>query len=551
MTIRLYATTAALLAVGGLALPAARAEIKLPPIYGDHMVLQQGKELRIAGTATPGEAVTVSIAGRQASGKAGERGEWTVALSALPVGVQPTELSVAGDGHSFTFKDVLVGDVWVCSGQSNMEFPAYRASTAAAALASADLPLVRFFVVPHRIAFQPVDDAPGRWIVCTPENLRRSNFSAVGYFFGKEISDARKLPVGLIGTYWGGTPAQAWTSVEALRAHPALVRYADKVTQTGGSLEELKTRYEREILPAWQQEHNAWQAEFGQDYSLLVNQWRQDSAKATAAGQPPPPLPKPPKPEPIKPVFVGQNPLTPSVLYNGMIAPLTGYAIKGAVWYQGEANAGAAEEYAELFKTMITDWRQRWHVGDFPFLFVQLAGYGNGGTWPVLRESQRQALSLPGTGMAVALDVGEEKDIHPRNKEAVGHRLAVAARHVAYGEDVVCSGPTFERTESKGDKLEVRFGSVGGGLTTGTFPATGAGALPTPAATGGVEGFEVAGADGKFVPARAEISGEATVVVSAEGVASPGAVRYGWAACPGVNLYNKEGLPAVPFSSAR
>jgi sialate O-acetylesterase len=506
---------------------AVQAEVKLPAIFGDHMVLQQDISLPVWGWATPGEKVTVEIAGRRGETTASADGKWRVTLKPVAQGSQPFELKVSGT-NTVVFTDVLVGDVWVCSGQSNMEFGLGLAHNTAQAVPQANHPQIRLFRVNPAVALSPQEDCTGTWMVCTPENVIKiggwNGFSAVAYFFGREIQQARNVPIGLIGTYWGGTPAQAWTSLEALRAKPALEHYAKAADDNQTHLAENKARYESEILPKWKEAVEAWKLK-----------------------------PEPKGREPWRPAPPDRNPSLSTGLFNAMISPLTGYGIKGAIWYQGEANAGsdkAAKEYAELFPAMITDWRARWGQGDFPFLFVQLANFSTGGAWPKLRDAQTSTLSLPNTGMAVAIDVGEAKDIHPKNKEAVGHRLALAARHVAYREKIVYSGPLYRSMKVKGAKIEVRFSQTGGGLMIGAAPAL---RVDEPAASPAdrLNAFEIAGVDKKFVPAQASIEKD-RVVVWSDQVNAPVAVRYAWSAFPepAANLYNREGLPASPFSTS-
>jgi sialate O-acetylesterase len=531
----------------------ATAAVKMPAIFGDHMVLQEDLKLSVWGTADPGEAVTVSISGHQAKATADKDGNWRVQLDPLPASAQATELHVAGPGNSFDFKDVLIGDVWLCSGQSNMEFGIGNASNAAEAIASANQPDIRLFLVGKKTSLTPLADVVAKWVVCTPASVAQggwNGFSAAGYFFAKEIQADRKVPIGLIGSYWGGTPAQAWTDLASLQAQPALKTFADSYTNTVDHLAELKLKYDQETLPAWQKAHEDWVAKVNAPFKAAMEQWKKDADQAKLAGQPPPAEPKLAAPEPRKPVFAGDSPNSPTLLFNGMIHPLLTYGIKGAIWYQGEANGGSvasSDQYAILFPAMISGWRQLWGEGNFAFLYVQLAGFAPGTAWPYLRDAQTRTLSLPNTGMAVALDIGLERNVHPTDKLDVGHRLALAARHVAYGEDLVYSGPTYDGMKVDGKEVRVSFKHAGGGLVIGASPAPDAtGAKATSADT--LEGFEIAGADGKFVPATARIDGDAVVVSAAE-VTAPMAVRYGWKGFPAVNLYNREGLPACPFSS--
>jgi sialate O-acetylesterase len=519
------------------------ADVKMPAIFGDHMVLQQATKLPVWGTADAGEKVTVTVGSETGSATAGSDGKWTVTLAPLPAGTTPVTMTVAGK-NTLTFHDVLVGDVWICSGQSNMEFGLGNAHNAKDEIPQANVPLLRLFLVPKKTSLHPETDiaaAPkgtlaAQWVLCTPDNIIKvggwNGFSAVGYFFGREIQKTTGRPVGLIGTYWGGTAAQAWTSVEKLAGEPALKHYADLLAKTQGTYPQALLKF-----PAIQAAFEASLAKWKKDAGIAPDApvTPADLAKAKAAGLPP--APKPPAPP-------DGGPNMPSTLYNGMIAPLIPYAIKGAIWYQGESNAGQPVEYKTLFADMITDWRQRWGEGDFPFLFVQLAKYREPNTgFAQLRESQLKTLALPNTGMAVAFDIGDQKDIHPKDKIDVGLRLALAAKHVAYGQTLVYSGPIFDKLQVDGSAARVSFTQIGGGLVIGTAPWTPAGATPLP--NSNLAGFTIAGADKNWVPADARIDGD-SVVVSSPQVAQPVAVRYAFPFAEG-NLYNKDGLPASPF----
>ena len=446
------------LACGVMAAPAA-AEVKPNPLFTDGMVLQQGRPVAVWGTADDGEAVTVKFQGQEVKATAKD-GKWAVKLASLAAG-GPDILSIKGT-NEVVVKDVLVGEVWLASGQSNMEWPVRASTEPESVRATADDPMIRLFSVPRVGADEPRPTVEASWKPCTPANI--DNFSAVAFAFGKQLRKALGVPVGLINTSYGGTPAEAWTSREALEADPAL----------------------KEIL----------------------------GYNSKGSGR-------------------------PAVLYNAMIAPLIPYGIRGAIWYQGESNASRAAQYRVLFPAMIADWRRRFDQGDFPFLFVQLAPFmarkdvPSESQWAELREAQSLTKAhVPAAGMAVITELGDEKDIHPKQKEPVGARLALEALRIAYGKDVVSSGPTYKDTKFDGNKAILGFDDLGGGLV-----AKGGGPLT---------GFTVAGADKKFVNAQAEVVGD-TVVVTGEGVAEPKAVRFGWADFPIVNLYNKADLPASPF----
>lgn len=499
----------ALLLAGALCLAPAtgRTEAKLPALFSDHMVLQRDMEVPVWGTASPGERVTVTLGAGTASTQADPSGKWSVRLPQMPASVNPAELKVAAS-NTVTIKDVLVGDVWICSGQSNMAFTLGRAATAKEALASANSPVIRFFTVPKKPALEPQSDCESAWTVCTPATAGK--FSAVGYFFGKEIADTQKIPVGLIGTHVGGTPAEAWSSLESLQSDKALNEvYASRVLKAAAG------------------------------------------AAAGPKGEPASPVPQSPgKPAEVAAISQSQ----PTALFNGMIAPLIPYGIKGTLWYQGEANTSQAALYRKLFPAMIRGWRKSWGQGDFPFLFVQLPNFGKRNDEPrafdtgltALREAQWMTLkSVPHTGMAITLDVGNPNDIHPTFKAEVGHRLALNARHLVYGEDLLHSGPLYDSHQIEGNRVVIKFAHAGQGLKIALPPVALPGSTPPPADE--LAGFALAGADKKFVWAKAAIEGRDTVVVSSTEVPAPQYVLYAWGPDPAVNLYNSGDLPAAPF----
>jgi sialate O-acetylesterase len=453
-----------------------------------------------------------------------------------------------------TIEDVLVGDVWLCSGQSNMEFGIFNVIKDKEKRKTVIDPGIRTFCVTKTASLTPVDNTMfvpkelemntlnGHWQKDTAAGTW-GGFSAVGYLFGKEIRAITGKPVGLIGSHWGGTPVQAWTSLDALKRNPATARHAT-------SFEKRPARKNASFPVIWEDYARAthkWKIESNRPEAIaMMEKWKAGDAKARKAGTARPKKPDMLFPQPRNPGNVGVT----TSLFNGMINPLIPYGIKGAIWYQGEANGGS-RDYDILFTTMIKDWRQRWGQGDFPFLFVQLAGYqrpGSSGTgWARLREQQRHALTLPNTGMAVAIDVGDPKDIHPKRKLAVAQRLARAAEHIAYGKDIVYSGPVFDSLRLDGTSVVISFTHRGSGLAMLPAPQLpGQPPLPAPVS---LEGFEIAGSDGEWFAAKAEISGE-QVTVSSDRVKAPSSVRYAWGACPACGLYNKEGLPAVPFNTA-
>jgi sialate O-acetylesterase len=544
------------LILGLIAILSTQADVKMPAIFGDHMVLQQEQKLPVWGTADAGEKVTVTAGDHTGTVIADAAGKWRVDLAPFAPGTPALAMTVTGH-NTLKFDDVLVGEVWLASGQSNMELPLAGLRGAAAAEAYAADPQLRFFLVTKNPSVDPLSDVGGKWELATADSIKP--FSAIGYFFGHELRARLHRPVGVIGSYWGGTPAAAWMSQSGLQKAPPFQNYVDQHTWVLDYIAHYADK-----LAAYQPVIAAWNAKYKTAYDATLAQWTTDTQKAQAAGQPAPPKPEPPVPLPQPPPDMSKDFHMASALYDGMIAPLIPYGIKGVIWYQAENNTGDPIEYRTLFPRLITDWREKWGEGDFPFLFVQLAGLGLGGhfdaydkptgdphfpfsrdaDWPLMREAQAMALSLPRTGMATAIDIGHVDNIHPPDKLDVGLRLALAARHVAYGENVVDSGPTFDKMTVEGNAIHVSFTHLGGGLVLGDAPIPMDGCVPTP--TTELLGFVIAGADQKFILAQAKIEGT-TVVVSSPNVTQPVAVRYDWANLTQANLYNKELLPALPF----
>lgn len=529
-----------------VAVQPGRGEVKMPAIFGDHMVLQQDSKLPVWGWADSGEAVTVTLGDQTAKTSAGADGAWRVDFKPVKASSKAETLTITGK-NTLKIEDVLVGEVWICSGQSNMAFSLSRAHNAAEALAAANDPQLRFFSVPMKSSLLPANDTKGKWVVCVPGTAK--GFSAVGYFFGSDLRKVLQRPVGLIGTYVGGTPAEAWTSLSGLQKDPPFARHLDAVEKVKTGLEKATAEY-KGLKAAYDEEMKKWQTEVGNDYKKALEAWEAEKVKARAAKQPIPAMPLPSTPAPKPPVTPDGGGHTPTVLFNGMVAPLIPYAMRGVIWYQGEANVAQAVEYRTLFPRMITDWREKWDEGDFPFLFVQLANYQTLQSKPseggiaMLREAQMKTLALPNTAMATAIDIGNGADIHPLDKLDVGTRLALAARHLVYGEDkLVYSGPLYDSFKVEGNKVRVSFKNVGSGLTIGVPPWTPTGVPPM-----GTEltGFAVAGADKNWVWAKATVEGD-SIVVASDQVSAPVAVRYSWANNPIGNLYNKEGLPASSF----
>jgi sialate O-acetylesterase len=530
------------------------ADVKMPAIFGDHMVLQQDLKVPVWGTADAGEKITVTAGDHTGTATADASGKWRVDLAPFPTHGDPITLTVAGH-NTLKFEDVLVGEVWVASGQSNMEVPVNWMADAAQVTAKADDPQFRFFFVTHGgnfgTALEPASDLLGQWRICTPDTA--NNFSGVGYFFGRELREKLKRPVGIIGPYVGGTPVTAWISLSGLQKDPPFQSYVDRYRQA----KQASLSYADQLQGA-ENAVDRWADQYQAALADALTRWKSDLRNSAHGNnpQPGPPVVQPPPQVPQLPPDVAGDRHTPTVLFNALIAPLMPYAIKGVIWYQGEDNAitpQLAKEYRTLFPRLITDWREKWGEGDFPFLFVQLAGFtrddigGSGGiNWPLAREAQAKTLALPKTGMATAVDIGAGTDIHPRDKLDVGLRLALAARHFAYGEDLVFTGPVFDKMTVEGNSARVSFTQTGSGLVIGSAPWTAPDLKPIP--TTSLVGFTIAGADKKFVAADAKIDGN-SVVLSSPQVTAPVAARYYWSNLTQANLYNKEGLPAFPFRS--
>ncbi|GAB4013819.1 sialate O-acetylesterase [Spirosoma migulaei] len=620
----------------------ALADVRLPNVFGSHMVLQRRKPVPVWGWADPGEKVTVTVNAQVKTAKAGKDGKWQITLDPMEAG-GPYQFVVKGKKNTLTLDDVLTGEVWICSGQSNMEWSLNAAANAKTEIPTANYPNIRQLQVRKAVSLTPKDDILGNWSVCTPETAPQ--FTAVGYFFAKQLQQELNVPIGLINTSWGGTHSETWTSREAMLSDPELnpavanlpADFSATDQKQNERLKQLLQEKQGGMLPSVAEEKTwskvevndsqwltmklpqAWEFQGGlpnfdgvvwfrreviipadadltnaklslgsiddidstfvngqfigfinsyntpRSYKLpdgalkpgrnviavrvndtgggggfigeagdmtlstaklnmpLAGDWRYRIARVGA-------------------LAAGGNPNTyATLLFNAMLKPLIPYAIEGAIWYQGESNAGRAYQYRKAFPLMIQDWRQRWGY-DFPFLFVQLASFNaangdsqHGSSWAELREAQALTLQLPNTGMAVTSDIGERTDIHPKNKLDVGKRLAAEAMRVAYQKnDDASRGPQLEKMTVEGNRAMLTFRNIGTGLLAKDK-------------YGYLKGFEVAGADQKFYFAKAEIQGN-SVVVHADSVTVPVAVHYGWADDNGeVNLYNKEGFPAIPF----
>jgi len=513
----------------------AMAEIKLPAIFGDHMVLQQSTVVPVWGWAAPGEKIKVTVGSTTGTGTADAQGKWMVKLNGLKASATPTKMILSGASQTVEINDVLIGDVWLCSGQSNMAVPLSGASNGKEELDKANEAGLRLFYVKNQTAAQPQDDCTGKWQLCSPDSAK--GFSAVGYFFGKEITQQQKIPVGMIESAQGSSAGQLWASLETLMADPELKKtYIDPVLSLINDPKAAKAA------------HDEWLAKGGEKYRAARSKCYQDRYQAQQKGLPLPAMPTPPSPEPM---YFDNSTEFPTVLYNAMIHPLMPFAIKGAVWYQGESNARDSVLYRKLLPALIQNWRKQWEQGDFPFLIVQLPNYRTrspqpaDGGWAVIRESQLMTLkSSPNTGIAITIDLGEENNLHPPFKSEVGHRLALLARANVYGEKIVAMSPLYESSRVDGNKVRMKFSNVGKGLKIGMPPK---GSLTPPPSSTEIKGFAIAGADNKFVWAKATIEGTDTVVVSSPDVSAPTAVRYGWDNNPEVNLYNSADLPASPF----
>ena len=456
-----------------------RADVTLNSMFGDHMVLQQGIKNKVWGKADPGEAVTVKFMSQSHATKAAADGTWSVLLDPVAEYGGPHTLTVQGK-NTVTFDDVLIGEVWVCSGQSNMQWSVNRSNDADLEKAAAKFPQIRFVSVPPVGSQEPQWNFTGTWQACSPATV--GDFSAVGYFFGRQVHQTLGVPVGLIDNAWGGSAAEAWVQRNKLAAHPRL--------------------------------------------RAIHEQW----LKMEAADKP------------DEKQLKGNK--RPGNIHAGTLSPSIGYGIRGVIWYQGEANVARAHQYRELFPFMIASWREEWGLGDFPFYWVQLADHKAAraepaeSEWAELREAQTMAMrSVPNGGQAVIIDLGEGKDIHPKNKQDVAARLARWALAETYKvPGIVCRSPLYKGMERSGTKVLLSFDDVPGGK---------AGWRPFDIAE--PIGFTIAGADRKFVPARAAILDDGRIEVWSEAVAEPVAVRYAWADNPACNMYSAAGLPLTPF----
>ncbi len=492
-----------------LSLPSAHGHIRVPSLISDKMVLQADTDLTIWGTAEPGEKVVVSLNHVRSEATADTTGQWKAKIGALQSG-GPFEMTIAGQ-NTIVIHDVVVGQVWTCSGQSNMEFhlsPGPDADENGAVnypeeIASANYPMIRLFSVPRTVASRPQANVEGKWEMTSP--LTVGHFSAVCYFFGRDLFNSLHQPIGLILSAWGGTPAESWTTTQTVEAYPDF----------------------KSIVDSWRHFVKQGEAVLG-NFEADFRRWEREANEAEMQGKP---VPSPPK----IPDDPRRSNMRPGGLFNGMIAPLVNYRIKGVIWYQGEKNLNRGMQYRKLFPAMIDDWRRAWGY-QFPFLYVQLsslAALPSVVFFPLVREAQLMTLSVPDTAMAVTVDIGDPRSYHPRNKQEVGRRLALAAKTMAYQERLTYSGPIYKGMKVEGNGIRVYFTHCEDGLASR-------------ADSQHLRGFEISGLDEKFYAADAAIDGN-TVFVRSDKVPSPIAVRYAWQNYPVADLFNESGLPASPF----
>ena len=492
-----------------LVAPVARANVAVPDVIGNAMVLQRDQAVPIWGTADPGETVVVKFASQTRNTKAGSDGKWQVTLSSMPASATPGTMTISGN-NTITLGDVLVGEVWIVSGQSNMQFTLAESADGEAAIAAANDAAIRLFNINRKVAFQHESGPLALWQPVSPSSVR--GFSAAGYYFAAQLRDALHIPIGMINSSYGGTQAEAWTPVEYLLASPDLRPCVDRTK-------------------IWDEERPRVKAE----YEQRMQDWREAAEKAKAEGARAPS-------EPRVPDALRESRIAAS-LYDRMIAPLIPYAIRGVVWYQGESNEGRAQQYEVLLPTLIKAWRERWGEGNFPFGIVQLPNYRDvrpepsDEPWSYLREAQRRAaLTTPNSGLIVTIDIGEAHDIHPKDKLDVGKRMARWALVTAYHYKMTASGPVFRNAKLRGSKLVVTFDDVGKGLRIRNG--------------GKLEEFAVAGADHQWHWASAKSEGRNRVAVWSDAVPHPVAVRYAFNSNPrNPNLTDDAGLPAAPFRS--
>jgi len=507
-------------ALGSLLLVCAlNAEIRLPNLLGNHMVIQQQKPILIWGWALPEEQIRLVFGEVTAQTTADGEGEWNITLEPMKADGRPKQMTISGSqSPPVILTDILLGEVWVCSGQSNMQWSLSQTDTPTPEIQRAKHPQLRLFDVPRRYSTIPLEDIEAEWQICSPETI--GPFSAVAYYFGRELLLKLEVPVGLIHSSWGGTRIEPWTPESGFRSLPEFAPLLEEK-------EKLEAAYLDRLRSAL----------------LEFEEWMRAAKNSIETGDYI-------HPQPNLPAHPHANNRTPSVLYEAMIHPLIRFSIRGAIWYQGEANRHDGPIYAKKMEALINGWRTEWDIGDFPFYYVQLAPFNNAylaqndesdvpdfERLPLVWEAQTDVLNIPNTGMAVISDITNLYDIHPRNKKDVGFRLSLWALAKTYGQrDLICSGPLYRSMSLQAGKIRIRFDHVGSGLISlDNQPLT---------------WFEIAGQDRSFYKAKAEIDGE-TVLVWNERIDEPVAVRFGWHQLAVPNLGNKEGLPASPFRSHR
>jgi sialate O-acetylesterase len=535
----------------------SRAEVKPNALFSDHMVLQNGTVVPVWGMADAGEHVTVKINGQVRSVVADADGKWMVKLAKLKAG-GPFTMTIAGaSGTPISIGDVLVGEVWLGSGQSNMVFNVsntghrpYGLLDEKEEIAAANYPQVRMFTVADTKSLTPQTDVKGEWKVCSPETV--ADFSAIGYLFARDLNQALKMPVGVILSAYGASTAEAWVPRETLAADAVMKPVLDGFDTREAAFKAKPVAPATEALPA------------AQNPPVAATPFAPSAGASMTPGGPPPPGTPPAAAggrrggrggggDPV------QDQHQPTVLYNGMIAPVIPYAIRGAIWYQGESILGnpGIPAYGHVMDLLVTEWRKRWAEGNFPFYAVQLAPLKNNSNNPRVREAQAEILSLPNTGLAVTIDIGDPANVHPKNKEPLCDRLSRIALATVYGKKMEYSGPVYASMKVEGDSVRVSFTHAAGltthypaGLYTHVSGPSATGvtpSVPIPPEDGPLKWFQIAGADGKYVDADATISGSSVIVKSAT-VSAPVSVRYAWDNYPlGANLYNAAGLPAAPF----
>lgn len=522
------------------------AAAKPMSLFTNGMVLQRDAVLPVWGTANPGEEVTVEFSGQKKSSKADSKGFWMVKLDPVQASSTPAEMTISASGSQTKVSNVLVGDVFLAGGQSNMGSPLFGAHNAAEVLPQATDDKLRFFNVTKQTAAEPQADVAGQWKASDP--ISAKDFSAVAYFFAREIRKSADVPVGIISAPWGGTPIETWMSLESIKASPALTNVLAKWDK---ALEDYaKVKADPKLVSDYEAKLEQWKKEVYPGFTEALKAYNADKAAGKPVGEKPKPAWKEPtNPDPMGHPSPSRRPSTPSIAYNAMIAPLSPVALKGVLWYQGEANAGRGIEYRELFPRLIQGWRKHWGV-DFPFLFVQLPMNGKDPVpvakdgEPFLREAQFMTLKEPRTAMAITIDIGDPNNVHPGDKLDVGKRLSLLARRDIYGEKIDASGPLYQGYKIEGNKIRVSFKETAKGLKPGQAPWCAKGVEPLP--TDKLVGFVIAGSDQNWAEADAVIEGN-NVIVSSQSVPNPVAVRYGWAHSPRCNLYNSEGLPASTF----